>query len=68
MKELTSKPFGVNILKSGKNADNQLLLIIVYEEKVPVVMIYYDAPKIAEDTIKDLKAHNVTVNCSISSS
>ena len=24
-------------------------------------MVYYDAPEIAEDTIKDLKAHNVTV-------
>ena len=63
VKELTSKPFGVNILKSGTNADNQLqlLLNVIYEEKVPVAMVYYDAPEIAEDTIKDLKAHNVTV-------
>ena len=42
VKELTSKPFGVNILKSGKNADNQLqlLLKVIYEEKVPVAMVY----------------------------
>ena len=62
-KELTSKPFGVNILASGKDPKNQLqlLLNVVYEEKVPVGMVYYDAPEVAEDIIKDLKAHNVTV-------
>ena len=54
VKELTSKPFGVNILKSGKNPDNQLqlLLNVVYEEKVPAAVVYYDALEIAEDIIK----------------
>ena len=28
VKELTSKPFGVNILKSGKDPDNQLQLLL----------------------------------------
>ena len=46
VKELTSKPFGVNILASGKDPKNQLqlLLNVVYEEKVPVGMVYYDSP------------------------
>ena len=63
VKELTSKPFGVNILKFGKNTEEQLKLMlkVLYEEKVPVAMVYYDAPEIAEEIIKDLKSHNVIV-------
>ena len=63
VKELTSKPFGVNILHSGQNPDVQLQLMlkVVYEEKVPIAVVVYDGTDIPEDTIKDLKAHNVTV-------
>ena len=63
VKELTSKPFGINIFHSGQNPDIQLQLMlkVVYEEKVPVVVVYHDSPDIAEDIIKDLKAHGVTV-------
>ena len=63
VKELTSKPFGINIFHSAQNPDIQLqlLLKVVYEEKVPVAMVAHDGPEIAEDIIKDLKAHNVTV-------
>ena len=63
VKELTSKPFGVNLFHSGQNPDIQLqlLLKVVYEEKVPVAVVYHDSPEIAEDIIKDLKAHGVTV-------
>ena len=63
VKELTSKPFGVNLFHSEQNPDMQLqlLLNVVYEEKVPVAVIYHDNPDIAEDIIKDLKAHGVTV-------
>ena len=63
VKELTSKPFGINILHSGQNPDVQLelMLKVVYEEKVPVAVVVYDSQEIAEDTIKDLKAHGVTV-------
>jgi len=63
VKELTSKPFGINILHSGQNPDVQLelMLKVVYEEKVPVAVVVHDAQEIAEDTIKELKAHGVTV-------
>ena len=63
VKELTSKPFGINILHSGKNPDEQLelMLKVVYEEKVPVAVVVLDSQEVAEDTIKDLKAHGVTV-------
>ena len=71
VKELTSKPFGINIFYSGQNPDVQLQLMlkVVYEEKVPVAVVAHDGPEIAEDIIKDLKAHGVTVvyrhlNCS----
>ena len=63
VKELTSKPFGINILHSGQNPDVQLelMLKVVYEEKVPVAVVVHDSQDVAEDTIKDLKAHGVTV-------
>ena len=63
VKELTSKPFGINILHSGQNPDIQLQLMlkVVYEEKVPVAVVVHDGSEIAEDTIKELKANNVTV-------
>ncbi len=37
VKELTSKPFGINIFHSAQNPDIQLqlLLKVVYEEKSP---------------------------------
>ena len=37
------------------------MLKVVIEEKTPVAIIYHDAPEIAEDLIKDLKVHGVTV-------
>ena len=37
------------------------MLKVVFEEKVPVAVIYHDAPEIAEDLIKDLKTHGITV-------
>ena len=42
VKELTSKPFGINIFHSGQNPDVQLelMLKVVYEEKVPVVLLH----------------------------
>ena len=63
VKELTSKPFGMNLLPLGKNRDTKLELMIklIYEEKVPVAVLVYDGKDIPEDIIKDLKAHNVTV-------
>ena len=63
VKELTSKPFGINIFHSGENPDIQLQLMlkVVYEEKVPVAVVAHDGPEIAEDIIKELKAHGVTV-------
>ena len=63
VKELTSKPFGINIFHSGQNPDVQLelMLKVVYEEKVPVAVVAHDDQNIAEDIIKELKAHNVTV-------
>ena len=63
VKELTSKPFGINIFHSGQNPDIQLQLIlkVVYEEKVPVAVVAHDAPEIAEDIIKELKSHEITV-------
>ena len=63
VKELTSKPFGINIFYSGQNPDIQLQLMlkVVYEEKVPVAVVAHDGPKIAEDIIKELKGHGVTV-------
>jgi len=63
VKELTSKPFGINIFHSGQNPDIQLQLMlkVVYEEKVPVAVVVHDGTEIAEDIIKDLKAHNVIV-------
>ena len=63
VKELTSKPFGINILPSNQKPDKQLelMLKVVYEEKVPVAVVVYDSQDIAEDIIKELKAHDVTV-------
>ena len=63
IKELTSKPFGINIYHSGQNPDKQLQLMLnmVYEEKVPVGVVAHDGPEIAEDIIKELKAHGMTV-------
>ena len=63
VKKLTSKPFGINILHSGQNPDVQLelMLKVVYEEKVPVAVVVHDSQEIAENTIKDLKSHGVTV-------
>ena len=63
VKELTSKPFGINIFHSGQNPDVQLelMLKVVYEEKVPVAVVVHDGPEIAEDIIKELKAHDVTI-------
>ena len=37
------------------------MLKVVYEEKVPVAVVVHDAQEIAEDIIKELKAHGVTV-------
>ena len=63
VKELTSKPFGINIFHSSQNPDIQLQLMlkVVYEEKVPVAVVAHDVPDIAEDIIKELKVHGVTV-------
>ena len=63
VKELTSKPFGINIFHSGQNPDVQveLMLKVVYEEKVPVAIVVHDGQDIAEDLVKELKAHDVTV-------
>ena len=63
VKELTSKPFGINIFHSGQNPDIQLqlLLKVVYEEKVPVAVVGHMGPDAAEDIITELKAHGVTV-------
>ena len=63
VKELTSKQFGINIFHSGQNPDIQLqlLLKVVYEEKVPVAVVVHDGPEIAEDIIKELKSHEITV-------
>ena len=63
VKELTSKPFGINIFHSGQNPDKQLelMLKVVYEEKVPVGIVVHDGPEPAEDIIKELKSHGVTV-------
>ena len=63
VKELTSKPFGINIFHSGQNPDIQLqlLLKVVYEEKVPVAVVVHDGPEVTEDIIKELKEHNITV-------
>ena len=63
VKELTSKPFGINIFHSGQNPDIQLQLMlkVVYEEKVPVAVVVHLGPDAAEDIITELKAHGVTV-------
>jgi enoyl-[acyl-carrier protein] reductase II len=63
VKELTSKPFGINIFHSGQNPDKQLelMLKVVYEEKVPVAIVVHLGPDAAEDIITELKAHGVTV-------
>ena len=63
VKELTSKPFGINIFYSGQNPDIQLQLMlkVVYEEKVPVAVVVHMGPDAAEDIITELKAHGVTV-------
>ena len=63
VKELTSKPFGINILHSGQNPDVQLelMLKVIYEEKNPFAVVVHYSQEITEDTIKDLKAHGVTV-------
>ena len=63
VKELTSKPFGINIFHSEQNPDIQLQLMlkVVYEEKVPVAIVVHMGPDAAEDIITELKAHGVTV-------
>ena len=63
VKELTSKPFGINVLLSEKKPDIQLqhTLKVLYEEKVPVAVVVHFGPDAAEDLIKELKAHGVTV-------
>ena len=63
VKELTSKPFGINVLLSEKKPDTQLqhMLKVLYEEKVPVAVVVHFGPDAAEDLIKELKAHGVTV-------
>ena len=63
VKELTSKPFGINIFHSRQNPDIQvqLMLKLVYEEKVTVAVVAHDGPVIAEYLISDLKAHGVTI-------
>ena len=63
VKELTSKPFGINIFHSDQNPDKQLelMLKVVYEEKVPVAIVVHLGPDAAEDIITELKAHGVTV-------
>ena len=40
---------------------NLTFVKVVFEEKVSVTVIHHDAPEIAEDLIKDLKVHGVTV-------
>jgi len=37
------------------------MLKVVYEEKVPVAVVVYEGKDICENTIKDLKAHGITV-------
>ena len=37
------------------------MLKVVYEKKVPVAVVVYNSPEVAENTIKELKAHGVTV-------
>ena len=37
------------------------MLKVVYEEKVPVAVVVHDGSEIAEDIIKDLKEHKVTI-------
>ena len=61
VKELTSKPFGINIIVTDKKPDVQLelMLKVVYEEKVPVSVVVYNSPNVAEDVIKELKSHGV---------
>ena len=63
VKELTSKPFGINIIVTDKKPDVQLelMLKVVYEEKVPVAVVVYNSPNVAEDVIKELKSHGVTI-------
>ena len=63
VKELTSKPFGINIFHSGQNPDVelQLMLKVVYEEKVPVAVVVDFGPDAGVDIITEMKAHNVTV-------
>ena len=63
VKDLTSKPFGINIFHSGQNPDIQLQLMlkIVYEEKVPVAVVIDFGPDSAEDIITELKSHGITV-------
>jgi len=43
VKELTSKVFGINILSSKQNPDVQLelMLKVVYEEKVPAAVVVF---------------------------
>ena len=63
VKELTSKPFGINILSSGQNPDVQLelMLKVLYKEKVQVSVVAFDSKEVPEEVIKDLKAHGVIV-------
>ena len=53
VKELTSKPFGINIFHSTQNPDVQvqLMLKVVFEEKVPVAVVAHEGPEIAEDIL-----------------
>ena len=63
VKELTSKPFGINIFHSAQNPDIQLQLMlkVVYEVKVLVAVVVPLGPDVAEDIITELKDHGVTV-------
>ena len=53
VKELTSKPFGINIFYSGQNPDIQLQLMlkVVYEEKVPVAVVVHLGPVLMQQRI-----------------
>ena len=49
VKELTYKPFGINIIVTDKKPDVQieLMLKVVIEEKVPVAVVVYNSPNVA---------------------
>ena len=63
VKELTSKPFGINIFHSGQNPDVQLELMLKVGiwRKSTSCIVAHDGPEIVEDIITELKTHGVTV-------